>query len=88
MLYILKIVPPMHHAQYYTGYCADDRFEERLAEHLDGRGATIIRRALEAGHQIQPVLTFPGNRTDERRLKNRHNTPKFVEQTLINERCI
>lgn len=88
MVYILQFVPPFKHAQYYIGYCDDERFEERLAEHHNGHGATIVRRALEAGHRVQPLITLPGTRQDERRLKNQHNTPRIVHQILSDEHCI
>ena len=67
---------------------ADDRFEERLNEHITGRGATIIRRAYEAGHIVRPLILLPGGRREERQLKDLHNTPRIVEKLLSDEYCI
>ena len=88
MVYILQFVPPFKHARYSVGYCDDDRLADRLTEHRSGHGATLVRRALEAGHSVQPVITLPGDRRDERRLKNQHNTPRIAARILSDEYCI
>lgn len=86
MIYILKFTQtignksnPRGQARYYVGYCEDDRLDERLAEHRSGHGAAITRVVIEKGYDFEVALTIPGaTRTDERKLKNRKNTPRFV----------
>lgn len=77
-VYMLKFSEPIGSptkshgtAQFYLGYCADGRVEERLAEHRAGRGAFITAAAVEKGLELHLILVIPGaTRTDERKLKN------------------
>ena len=91
MIYILKfsrklgnLDNPKAQAQYYVGWCEDDRLEERLDEHTSGRGAKITRAAIEQGITFEVVAVIPGDRWVERAIKNRGNTPKLVEQLARN----
>lgn len=84
MIYILEFSAPLgnarHMANYYIGYCEDDRLQDRLKEHRDGRAAAITRACVERGIELVVVATLPGDRSDERRLKRRKNTPRIVRQ--------
>lgn len=85
MIYILRLSEPLgdpnggkNSASYYLGYCKESRWRQRLKDHLTGRGACLTRAALERGINISVVMTFPGNRNDERRLKKWHNHRKVI----------
>lgn len=86
MVYILKFHSPLgnqrHQANYYVGYCDDGTLERRLMEHRRGRGAAITQAARLRGIGFDVVLTMPGDRTTERRIKNQHNHGRFVERQL------
>lgn len=75
-------------AKYYLGYCADNRVEERLAEHRAGRGAFITAAAVEKGLELKLVMLIPGAaRTEERRLKNMKSHKRVLKryhQYLVN----
>lgn len=87
MIYILEFKRPLGNpnnkrgqAQYYIGYCDDDRLEGRLDEHAAGRGARITAAAAAMGIGFDLVLTIPGDRSVERKLKSYKNTPKLVRR--------
>lgn len=84
MLYILRFKYPLgndqHQAWYYIGYCADCRYEERIAEHRAGRGAHMTKHAVKCLIPFEVVLTLPGTTDDEKRLKRQHNTARIVER--------
>lgn len=89
MIYVLQFTEalgnrenPRGQARYYVGYCDDDRFHERMQEHQKGRGAAITRAAVQRGISFHPVLTLPGDRSEERRIKRMKNTPRFVQRHL------
>lgn len=85
-VYILKFAEPLgnqkHSAQFYIGYAEPDRVHARIAQHQAGRGAAITRAAVERGIAIDHVLTLPGGRDEERRLKKQHNTRRIVVKHL------
>lgn len=79
MVYIIKIDPPLCHAKYYVGWCKEGEVIRRWSDHECGRGAKICRAAIAAGHRLELVAYLPNaSRHDERAIKNRKNTPKFV----------
>jgi predicted GIY-YIG superfamily endonuclease len=80
MLYIIEFSPPLKHAKYYLGYCADDGLARRFEQHLTGNGAAICRAAVMEGIRLRIVATLPGYRDEERRLKRQKNTPRLVRQ--------
>jgi hypothetical protein len=87
-VYILAITPPLHHARYYVGLCADDRLGERLHEHKLGgsHAACITRAAIKSGRTLQCVAILRGGtHLDEKAIKARKSTPKFVEQLRRNQ---
>lgn len=86
MIYILMLSRPLGsshplgQAGFYLGYCEDGRLVERMAEHRAGRGAAMLRACNEQGITYRPILTFNGDRIEERRLHNLKNTPKLVRR--------
>jgi predicted GIY-YIG superfamily endonuclease len=75
MLYMLKFDKELGQgqrgrAQYYLGYCDDERLHERIAEHRKGNGAAITRALKKQGINFHLAATYPGDRSDERRFKN------------------
>ena len=77
--YILHFVEKLHHAQHYTGIARD--VDERYREHITGRGAKIVRAAVEAGIKIviaqRMPMYWPEAPAIERRFKSLKNTPKY-----------
>jgi len=89
MIYILEFERPLGNpdnprgqARYYLGYCGDSQrsLEKRLREHRAGEGSALTRAAVQRGIAFTVALTLPGDRTVERQLKNRKNTPRLVRQ--------
>lgn len=58
-------------AGHYVGSTAGS-VEERLAEHVAGRGSPLIRAAVAAGSRILVAATWPGGRQAERAYKRGH----------------
>lgn len=81
-LYILEFQPKFRHAQYYFGYCRDGNFNQRFAQHISGQGAKIVRRAIEAGCTVHPVLICAGNKADETRLKKWENNGRVLKYLI------
>lgn len=87
MIYILKLDSPLgthkHYAQWYVGWTQDEfTLPKRMECHRAGKGAAFTRAAVERGIAFEVVLTLPGDKTEERRIKNLKNTRKFVERAL------
>ena len=86
MIYVLKFEHPLgrpgrhSQAQFYLGYCEDDRLADRLAEHAAGYGAAITRAAVQRGYRLELVLAIPGDRSEERRLKNWKNHRRVIQR--------
>lgn len=87
MIYILEFSMPLGNpdnprgmARYYMGYCDDGRLEDRIQEHESGCGAAITKAAVDRGINLTLVATLPGDRNEERRLKNYKNTPRLVQR--------
>lgn len=69
-VYLLHFSEPLAgHAEHYLG-SADD-LAARMADHLAGHGAKITAAAVAAGITLIVARTWPGGRTEERRLKGR-----------------
>jgi hypothetical protein len=70
LVYTLHLWPPIAHAKHYTGTARDKkRLPERLADHALGRGARLTQVQVERGGSWVLAQTQPGDRTEERRLK-------------------
>jgi predicted GIY-YIG superfamily endonuclease len=72
---LLHFDTPYRHARHYLGYAAD--LDVRLAQHRAGRGARLVEVITEAGISFTLARTWEGDRTMERRLKNRHASPRL-----------
>ena len=71
MLYLIHFDEKLSHAQHYLGYTDDSReVDQRLAQHKSGQGARILRACNENNITYSIVRMMPGDRTEERRIKN------------------
>lgn len=75
-VYLLHFDRPYHHAKHYLGF-TPGMIEDRVREHQCGRGARIIEVITNAGISLELARTWSGDRKLERRLKNRHETPRL-----------
>lgn len=63
-------------SRHYLGYSRN--IEQRLADHMAGKGSPLIRAAVAAGLTPQLARTWPGGqRRLERRLKRTKNLPRY-----------
>jgi hypothetical protein len=74
-VYLLHFRSPYRHARHYQ-YCAGD-VAIRVAAHQTGQGARLLAVVSQAGIGVDLVRTWPGDRSFERRLKRRHNSPRL-----------
>jgi hypothetical protein len=70
-VYLLHFAEPFSHARHYLGWAAPGNLSARLAHHAAGTGANLLRHVGKAGIGWELARTWPGDRTLERRLKNR-----------------
>ena len=71
MVYLIHFEKKLHHAQHYLGFVKGD-LSQRLALHLSGRGAKLLKACNENGIGWHLVRAWPGgDRHFERKLKNR-----------------
>ena len=66
---------PRGQAQHYLGFTED--LDARLQAHRTGNGSAIMAAVTRAGVGWELARTWEGDRGLERRLKNRHNSPKL-----------
>jgi predicted GIY-YIG superfamily endonuclease len=77
LVYLIHFDHKLAHAQHYLGY-ASKSVEKRLKKHQDGTGARLMQVIGEQGIGWELAKVWPdGDRTFERRLKNRHGANKF-----------
>ena len=76
-VYLLHLDPPYQHARHYTGHAEPGNLNARLAAHAAGTGARLMQVIREAGGTFRLARTWPGSRTRERELKNRHEAPRL-----------
>ena len=81
MIYMLELSQPVgsekHSARHYIGYTDD--VVSRLNQHLSGCGAKMIRHAvINLGLGVRLVGVIEGDRSLERKLKNRKNNSRLV----------
>ena len=69
VVYTLHLWPPIAHAKHYTGSAMERQLARRLADHALGRGARLTQVQVERGGSWVVAQTEPGDRTEERRLK-------------------
>ncbi len=69
------LAPGRHTTQHYIGYAGD--LAARLQEHDHGRGARLTQVAKERGIGWAVARLWHGDRSLERRLKNRKEAPRL-----------
>jgi predicted GIY-YIG superfamily endonuclease len=74
-VYLLHFDRPYRHARHYVGWASD--LDGRLEHHRKGTGARLMAVIAAAGIGFVLARTWPGDRTLERRIKNRHETPRL-----------
>ena len=74
VIYLLHFQRSYHHARHYLGYTDD--LEARLASHRAGRGSPLVAAAVGDGIEFELAATWPGDRTEERRLHRYCNSPR------------
>src|SRR5262245_6410586 len=88
-IYLLHFERPIsraHTCQHYLGWALD--LDARLSAHRAGRGARLTQIAVERGIAFEVVRVWPGDRTLERRLKNRKESPRFCPLCFPTARCV
>lgn len=71
---------PRCSARYYVGW-TEKEVEERLQDHLAGRGAKITAAAVAQGIELEVIWTQPGTRLLERRIKLTGHFERFENRT-------
>lgn len=75
-VYLLHFTTPYKHARHYIGYAKN--VEDRIAEHLTGKGARLPAVVAAANILIISARIWPGkDRAFERSLKNRKNAARL-----------
>jgi predicted GIY-YIG superfamily endonuclease len=74
-IYLLHLNTPLRHAKHYVGL-ADD-LHARLERHANGQGARMLAVCRERGISWDLARTWEGDRSLERRLKNRKDAPQI-----------
>lgn len=83
MLYLIHFERPLgtekHRASHYLGFVEGDEtsIQARLEEHRAGWGARITAAANQRGIHYDVARILPGDRTEERRLKNTNNLGRY-----------
>ena len=75
VVYLIHFDRPYKHARHYLGYTED--LPKRLSLHKCGLGARLMEVVRNAGIDWVVARTWPGDRTLERRLKNRKESPRL-----------
>jgi hypothetical protein len=90
-LYLLHFSRPYVRVQHYLGFTPDASIERRVGEHLacNGKASPLIKAAIGAGIGVSVAHQWPGGtRTDERRIKNRKDIPRWCPACGQNKRPI
>ena len=79
-----------NHAQHYSGYTPNG-VPERLATHLSGNGAKLVRAAVAVGCKVVVARVWEHEdwreaREHERQLKRQKNGPRFCPECQKNGR--
>ena len=82
MIYILHFDEPLKHARHYCGYAYSfESLEVRIKLHARGaappQGARLTQVLHQSGIGFTLARILPGDRNEERRLKNTRNIPKY-----------
>ena len=73
LIHFDRPISPNHTCQHYLGFAHD--LEQRIAQHRAGTGSRLCEVAKERGIGFDVVAVWSGDRTLERKLKNRKNAP-------------
>ena len=74
-VYLVHFDSPYYHARHYMGFTDD--LSKRMDRHRSGDGSRLLRALKEANIGYTVVRTWKGDRSLERRLKKRKNSPSF-----------
>lgn len=74
-IYLFHFDAPLAHAQHYVGFAKN--VEARIESHRKGTGARLPAVFAELGIGFTVARTWPGDRTEERRIKNQKNAPRL-----------
>lgn len=84
-IYVLKLDKPLNNtlrdAWFYIGFALN--VEGRFFHHMNGTGASFTRAARAKGINLEVILTIPGTRAQERRIKNSKNILPFLQNQGI-----
>jgi predicted GIY-YIG superfamily endonuclease len=75
LLHFDKRISERHTAQHYVGYTT--YLPARALAHLKGRGARLTQIAKERGIGFVIARTWQGDRSFERKIKDRHDGPRL-----------
>lgn len=73
LLHFDRPISPLHTCQHYLGFAHD--LAQRIEQHRAGTGSRLCAVAKERGIGFAVVAVWQGDRTLERKLKNRKNSP-------------
>lgn len=80
-VYIIHFERPFKHARHYVGFAK--HVQARIDHHRNGTGARLMSVIREAGISwIVSRIWKRGDRTFERRIKNRKSTPRLCPVCL------
>ena len=82
-VYLIHLDQPYKHARHYIGWAS--QLKRRIAHHRNGTGARFLQVVNEAGIDWKVVKTWEGDRSLERRLKDRHGASRFCPVCLKGE---
>jgi predicted GIY-YIG superfamily endonuclease len=74
-VYLVHFDSPYHHARHYMGFTDD--LDVRIKRHRSGDGSRLLRALKIAGIGWRVAVTWKGDRSLERLLKNRKNSPQL-----------
>jgi predicted GIY-YIG superfamily endonuclease len=77
-VYLIHLDTPYKHARHYTGWTTD--LPARLQAHRNGHGARLMQVITAAGITWRLARTWPGGRSRERAIKNRHEAPRLCPE--------
>lgn len=69
--------PNGHGPRHYLGFVENGGLDDRIRLHRSGQGSRLLLAVTQAGIQWRVVLTLPGDRNTERRLKKHRNLPRY-----------
>lgn len=80
VVYILHFSRPLAHASHYGGWALVHRLDQRIDEHLAGRGSRLVAAAVSAGIEVGFARAMMGTLDDERRIKRGGHLRNFCPE--------